>query len=144
MTTEMETFDTTVQKTNLWLKTLMDEEGWEDRHRAYLALRAALHTLRDRLTVEETMHLSAQLPMLIRGFYMEGWQPGGKPKRWRTKREFLDNLASRLPDDPELDPERVARAVFYVLSKKISAGEVRDILETLPKELRDLWPKASA
>ncbi|HPL62233.1 MAG: DUF2267 domain-containing protein [Syntrophales bacterium] len=142
--TEMETFDTTIQKTNMWLKSLMDEEGWEDRHRAYLALRAALQTLRDRLTMEEAIHLSAQLPMLIRGFYMEGWEPGDKPVRWRTKREFLDSLASRLPKDPDLDPERVARAVFSVLSKKISEGEIHDILVTLPKELRELWPKASA
>ena len=36
-----------------------------DRHEAYLALRATLHALRDRLTIEETAQLAAQLPMLI-------------------------------------------------------------------------------
>ncbi|HEY5940705.1 MAG TPA: non-homologous end-joining DNA ligase [Gemmatimonadales bacterium] len=34
-------------------------------------------TLRDRLTVEETAHPGAQLPMLIRGSYYAGWEPSG-------------------------------------------------------------------
>lgn len=72
---EMEIFGNTLQKTHLWLDDLMAELGWQDRHKAYLALRAVLHTLRDRLTVEEAAHLGAQLPMLIRGFYYEGWDP---------------------------------------------------------------------
>ena len=44
--TGLEVFDTTLQKTNRWLKELMQILGTEDRHRAYLALFATLHTLR--------------------------------------------------------------------------------------------------
>ncbi|TMB45162.1 MAG: DUF2267 domain-containing protein, partial [Deltaproteobacteria bacterium] len=87
--TGLEVFDTTLQKTNSWLKELMGILGSQDRHMAYLALRATLHALRDRLTVEEVAHLGAQLPMLIRGFYYEGWDPTGKPLRVRRKEEFL-------------------------------------------------------
>jgi uncharacterized protein (DUF2267 family) len=74
-TTDLEVFDTTVHKTNSWLHELMEELGWSDRHKAYLALRATLHALRDRLTVQGVAQLGAQLPMLIRGFYYEGWVP---------------------------------------------------------------------
>jgi uncharacterized protein (DUF2267 family) len=35
-----------------WLNELMAELGWDDRHRAYQALRAVLHALRDHLTVD--------------------------------------------------------------------------------------------
>jgi uncharacterized protein (DUF2267 family) len=67
--TGLEVFDTTVQKTMVWLKEIMEELHWEDRHRAYLALRGCLHQVRDRLQVEEVAHLGAQLPMLVRGIY---------------------------------------------------------------------------
>jgi uncharacterized protein (DUF2267 family) len=72
--TGLDVFDQTLQKTNIWLKEIMDDLG-PDRQRAYHALRAVLHTLRDRLTVEEAAHLSAQLPLLVRGIYFEGWHP---------------------------------------------------------------------
>jgi hypothetical protein len=48
--TGLEVFDTTVHKTNGWLRELMDELDWPDRHKAYLALRATLHALRLRDT----------------------------------------------------------------------------------------------
>lgn len=138
----METFDTTIQKTNIWLKDLMDEEGWEDIHKSYLAMRAALHALRDRLTPEEASQLASELPMLVRGFYYEGWSPANKPKKLHTKQEFLNYLAEGLPEDPELDPERVARGVFAILAKKISRGEIQDVKKTLPPEIRELWPSS--
>jgi uncharacterized protein (DUF2267 family) len=63
-TTGLEVFDTTLQKTHIWLNDLTDELHWDDRFRGYKALR-------DRLTVEEAAHLGAQVPMLIRGLYYE-------------------------------------------------------------------------
>ncbi len=141
---EMETFETTIQKTNLWLKDLMDAEGWEDRHRAYLALRAALHALRDRLSIEDAAHLAAQLPMLVRGFYYEGWEPAHKPQRLRSKDDFLAHVAELMPEDPELDSERVARAVFELLFRRISKGEIQNLKGSLPKEIRELWPRAES
>ncbi len=74
MTTGLAVFDTTVQETNLWLKGIMEGLHTDDRHLAYLALRATLHALRDRLGPENAVHLAAQLPMLVRGLYYEGWR----------------------------------------------------------------------
>ena len=47
--TTIKAFDTTLQLTNAWLHELSEEMGTDDRHRAYHALRAVLHALRDRL-----------------------------------------------------------------------------------------------
>lgn len=138
----LEVVDTTLQKTHTWLNELMGELRLDDRHQAYLALRAGLHALRDRLTVEEAAHLGAQLPLLIRGMYYEGWTPRGKPVKWHHD-EFLAAISSTCPVCQDVAPERVARAVFKVLAGHISAGEIRDVKQMLPKELRALWPESS-
>lgn len=141
--TALEVFETTVHKTNVWLNDLMGRLGSENRHQAYLALRATLHALRDRLTVEETAHLGAQLPMLVRGFYYEGWDPAGKPVKERRKEEFLARLdremRGRYAANDGLDPERAARAVFAMLAARVTEGEIEDVKRLLPAEIRDLW-----
>ena len=138
--TALDVFETTVQKTNRWLNELMQVMGLKDRHRAYLALRAVLHALRDRLTVEEVAQFGAQLPMLIRGFYYEGWDPTGKPLRLRHKEQFLTRIEQEVSGDDCIDAELVARAVFTLLAKRVSEGEIEDVKETLPIEIRNLWP----
>lgn len=141
MSTGLDVFDTTVQKTNGWLKDIMEELGWEDRHRAYEALRITLHALRDRLTVDEAVHLGAQLPLLVRGAYYEGWTPHDKPYKTRHVDEFLAPLQAYFRHDPRVRVEAVARAVFKVLAQAISAGEMEDIQCVMPKELNTLWPE---
>ncbi|MDQ1472574.1 MAG: hypothetical protein QOJ99_4054 [Bryobacterales bacterium] len=137
--TGLEVFDSTIQKTNSWLKDLMEMLDCEHRREAYLALRSTLHALRDRLTIEETAHLAAQLPMLIRGFYYEGWNPTGKPLRERHRDEFLASIYQELKPTG-IEPEDAARAVFLLLATRISEGEMEDIEQVLPREIRDLWP----
>jgi uncharacterized protein (DUF2267 family) len=130
-----------VHTTNVWLKELADELGWPDRQRAYHALRAVLHALRDRLTVAEAVDLAAQLPVLVRGLYFEGWSPNGKPVKEHKKEEFLAHIAAGFRDDPEVYPEGVAWAVFKVLGRHVSAGELRDVRHVLPAPIRALWPE---
>jgi uncharacterized protein (DUF2267 family) len=137
--TGLEVFDTTVHKTNSWLRELMDELGWSDRHKAYLALRATLHALRDRLTVQEVAQLGAQLPMLIRGFYYEGWVPSDTPLKVRHKDQFLALIERQFNDD-EIDTDLVARGGFAVLSRRIADGEIEDVRQILPAEIRELLP----
>jgi uncharacterized protein (DUF2267 family) len=138
--TGLEVFDTTVHKTNSWLKELMQELHRQDRRKAYLALRATLHALRDRLTVEEVAQLGAQLPMLIRGFYYEGWDPTDKPLKIRDKEEFLGRIEEEFRTVDTLNPELIARAVFKVLADRVTAGEIDDVKHILPTAIRELWP----
>jgi uncharacterized protein (DUF2267 family) len=130
-----------VHTTNAWLKELTEELGWEDRQRAYHALGAVLHALRDRLTVAEAADLGAQLPMLIRGLYYEGWTPHGKPLKERRREDFLAHIAAAFRDQAEIVPEGIAWAVFKLLQRHVSAGEIRDIKHILPVPIRSLWPE---
>ncbi len=139
--TGLEVFDKTVHTTNNWLKDLLFELNWEDRHRSYLALRACLQSLRDRLTVEEAADLGAQLPMLIRGIYYEGWKPSATPDKIKSKEAFLKKIRGYFPDGLDADPENIARAVFKMLYHRISEGEILDIKQLMPPELEELWPQ---
>jgi uncharacterized protein (DUF2267 family) len=138
--TGLEVFDATLQKTNEWLDDVMYELTIEERKTGYVALRATLHALRDRLPMEEAVHLGAQLPMLIRGFYYEGWRPVQEPIKMHRE-EFLLRVEEQLTGGAsELDSEIVVRAIFQVLSRKVSKGEIEQVEQTLPKDLRQLWP----
>jgi uncharacterized protein (DUF2267 family) len=138
--TGLQVFDETLHKTNVWLKEIMQILG-SDRHRAYQALRAVLHSLRDRLTIDEAAHLGDQLPMLVRGIYYEGWRPAGKPERIRSREAFLAQIADHLPSTRPIDPENAARAVFQVLEHHVAPGEIGDVLHILPHDIRGLWPQ---
>lgn len=137
--TGLKVFDSTIQTTNIWLDDVMQEVGWTDRHHAYHALRVVLHTLRDRLPVDETAQFAAQLPMLVRGFFYEGWHPAGKPVKERKKEEFIAHVSEAFILDVNADPEKITRGVFKVLRKHLTKGETQDVKHCLPHEIRELW-----
>lgn len=136
--TGVSALDTTIQKTNIWLKEVMEELGSNDRHQAYLALRSVFHSLRDRLTVEEATDLGAQLPMLIRGFYYDAWNPTGKPMKF-DKDEFFSSIRQQFAGKLDTEPETIAQAVIKVIDKHIAEGEVEDIKDNLPHDLKEFW-----
>ncbi len=84
--------------------------------------------------------LGAQLPMLMRGFYYEGWDPSGKPVKERHVEQLLARIAREFRRDDVLETERMARAVFALLKRRIADGEIEDVKSVLPDELKHLWP----
>lgn len=135
------TVEHTVQDTNAWLKALAEQLHFEDRHHAFSALRAVLHALRDRLTPEMAVHLGAQLPMLVRGLYYEGWHMAGKPTKDHSAQEFADHVLEQLPPRFPMDPLTVSKGVFKLLWEKLDPGETAKVIDHLPLPLRTLWPQ---
>lgn len=141
MTTGLDTFDKTVQESNLWLKDVMERLNTYDRHHAYSTMRAVLHALRDRVGPENAAHLGAQLPMLLRGLFYEGWDPTGKPTKERHENAFLAHIARELPRAAGPgEIEQGAVAVLDVLSKHIDRGAAVKLAAILPLDLRRFWP----
>jgi uncharacterized protein (DUF2267 family) len=141
MTTGLDTFDKTVQESNLWLKDVMERLNTYDRHHAYSTMRAVLHALRDRVGPENAAHLGAQLPMLLRGLFYEGWDPTGKPTKERHESAFLAHIARELPRAAGPgEIEQGALAVLDVLSKHIDRGAAVKLAAILPQDLRRFWP----
>jgi uncharacterized protein (DUF2267 family) len=134
----MDLFSKLNEQATHWLKEMMGELSTDDRQHAWHVLRAGLHALRDRLTVEEVAQLSAQLPLLIRGLYYEGWVPTGKPLRIRHRGEFLALVREKYAPRCDTSAEDIVRALFRVMERHVSGGELTDIMLTLPTELVDL------
>lgn len=140
--TGLQSLDDSVHTTNVWLNGIMQELHTMDRQEAFQAMRATLHALRDRLPVDEAAHLAAQLPMVIRGVYYEGWRPAGKPDKCRDRQEFFGKLQRELTrDELRRDPERVFCAVVQTLSQHVTNGEVEEVKQSLPSDIRELWPE---
>ncbi|MDH6231859.1 uncharacterized protein (DUF2267 family) [Mesorhizobium soli] len=134
------TFDHTVQEGNIWLKAAAEKLHLEDRRHAYSALRATLHALRDRLTPEMAVHFGAQLPMIIRGLYFEGWRMAEKPSPEHTVDEFCEHVARQLPPKFPREADIMVRGIFEVIFEQVDPGEVAKIIDQMPVPLKNLWP----
>ncbi len=141
-TTGLDVFDRTLHETNDYMRVVMRELPTDDRHLALGALRGTLHALRDRMDLFAAIHLGAQLPMLLRGLYYEGWRPSEGPTRERHIDAFLDHVAGMLPPNLQGFPEEACRAAFAALVEWMDPGEIAKCLRQLPAELRQLWPAA--
>lgn len=138
-TIEISSLDHAPQVAAEWLNLLCEDLSWHDKPRAYMLLRATLHALRDFLTVDEAVDLAAQLPVLLRGVYYEGWIPARTPAHPRGKAAFLARIEAPFVDPPLENAEDCAVAVFDLLRRKLSAGELNQVVHALRKPLRELW-----
>lgn len=137
-------WDQAIDKGNVWIKELGEELGWTDQHAALGALRVVLHAVRDRLPSDEAAELAAQMPLLLKGVYFDGWDPSATPAKVRTRRAFVTLVRGHLSGRArEADTEEIIRAVFKLLATHVSQGEIHDVRGALPAELADLWPVAA-
>ncbi|MCG5218129.1 DUF2267 domain-containing protein [Streptosporangium sp. KLBMP 9127] len=134
-------FNRTVDKTNRVLREIEEAHGWpaERRKQSYTALRVVLHALRDRLTVEESAHLAAQLPLLIRGVYFDGWRPSVVPVK-ADREEFLDRVRGEIAFDYQGGTETLVKTVLQALRRHITDGEWEDVKSSMPKDLASVLP----
>ncbi len=108
-----------------WLEELCHDLQWREKPRAYLLLHETLHAIRDALSVTEATDLAAQLPVLIRGIYFEGWSPSSAPVTARDKADLRHRIEACFARDPLEDPDRAIAAVFGLLRRHVS-GEAVD------------------
>ncbi|MFO7855677.1 MAG: DUF2267 domain-containing protein [Paracoccaceae bacterium] len=137
--TGLDVFDRTLHVTNTWLHELTSRMGWEDRRAGWRLLRTVLHMLRDRLTAEEAAKFAAQLPMLLRGAFYEGWRPSGAAEAPRTAEAFLAPLVEAFGEARDFEPEAAFRETLAVIRMHVSAGEIEDLRRAMPAAARGFW-----
>lgn len=109
---------------------------------AFRVLRAFLHTLRDRLPVEEAVHLAAQLPALLRGLYYEGWRPSETPAKYHDATTFLDHVAREAGLGGETEAAYGSEAAARVLARHVTEGELAKVRAVLPTDIATFLPVA--
>ena len=137
----LEGLEHTVQLTHVWINELDVRLGWTNKTRSYRLLKSVLHAVRDSLRVNEAADLGAQLPGLLRGAYYEQWRPAATPIKSRKVEDFLDRVNRDFKNDPLQNTAQAVMAVFQLLTKKITEGEIDDVRRALPEEVRNIWPE---
>jgi uncharacterized protein (DUF2267 family) len=137
----LEAIDHTVHSTHEWINELAERLGWSSKRDTWRLMRVTFHRIRDHLPNDELAQLSAQLPILVRGFFFEGWTPKQTPIRERSAAEFHRAIEDQMTDVQEYRGHDDIACVFALLNNRISRGEVNDVRACLPQELRALWPE---
>ena len=128
--------DHAMHSAHTWVNDVAKEFDTDDREFAYGVLRAWLHTLRDRLTVEAAAHFAAQLPDLIRGIFYAGWDPGAVPEKYNA-----EAYAVRFAGEANIslhDVGKAAAATTAALLHHLPPAQMDKALDQLPREIRVL------
>lgn len=106
-------------------------------------LRSVLHALRNHLSIEESLQVISQLPVALKGVYVDQWNMPQKNPRIHHVKQFLDEIrkcdAGLAGYDFGNDESagRVVKAVFKTLNNYLSDGEFEDIIAVLPAEIKE-------
>lgn len=136
----LEVIDHTVQLTHEWINELRDRLDWTSSRDALRLMRVTLAQVRDHIGHDELAQLSAQMPLLVRGMFFEGWSPSHTPIKDRSAETFVAAISDQVSEVQEWRGPEDITAVFQTLNARISEGEIADVKANLPKHIRALWP----
>lgn len=142
---EHDLIESTIQTSRRWFHELREKLDLpeEEAGRAFHALRAGLHAIRDRLPTSEAIHLGAQLPTLVRGIYYDGFRLTNDESKIRSRPEMIQRVQRELEPDKRLSALAVLEAVIALIEAHVSAGEIDKVVSTLPKPIAELWKRPS-
>jgi len=110
--------------------------------KALRLLRCVLHVLRDHMSIQESMQFIAQLPIIIKGIYVEQWNAQTQQRRIHTLEEFLnevrdhDDWVADYDFESDESTAKIVRAVFKTLYFYVSEGEFEDVIAIMPLPIK--------
>ncbi|WP_435625278.1 DUF2267 domain-containing protein [Flagellimonas sp.] len=139
-------FNQYTSEANRFLKDYAQQMNFgENTDKAGRILTSVLYALRDIIPMQESFQFMAQLPMFLKGVYVHGWSVGKKKPKIKRMSEFIDLVrkhdgAAAINDFEysEEVAEQYIKTTFIFLRKYISQGELEDIRDSLPKDLKDM------
>lgn len=136
----LEVIDHSMHLTHEWINELTERLDWSSKRSALRLMRTTLQHIRDHLLINELAQLSAQLPLMIRGFLFEGWVPKNTPIKERNANAFIAFIEAQMKQTQEYRGSEDIKCVFDLLNARLSRGEIEDIRASLPESIRGLWP----
>jgi uncharacterized protein (DUF2267 family) len=103
-----------------------------------------LRALRDRLPVELSAHLAAQLPLLVRGAFYEQWHVSANRETVRSLDDFLGVVSANLGRGRPMSAATAATAVFRTLARHVEPGQLAKVLGAPPTPIRSALQDAAA
>jgi len=139
-------FNQYAQEGNTFLNEYAKQLGMgKDTEKAGRIFVSIMHALRELISVEESLQLIAQLPMFLKGAYVNGWNPGEKKPDIKHMDEFIELVKrfdgrSAIHDYGEENDlaETYIDVTFLFLRRYVSLGEMEDIRNELPKDLKSM------
>lgn len=131
---------------NTFLKNYTKEMNLGDnKDKAGRILSSILHALRDIIPTEESLQLIAQFPMFLKAVYVNGWTIKRDRPKIKHMADFIDLVRkhdgpSAINDFEYSDEvaEQYIDTTFILLRQYISLGEMEDIRDGLPKDLKSM------
>ena len=142
-------FDKYAHEGNEFVNRLSAKLGHpEETTRTGIVLRAVLHTLRDSITVQESLHVLSQLPMPLKGIYVDNWTYLEKPKRLNTIEAFKDEVKENQAQYGEqefswdMPTKEIIMTVLGELKQYISKGEAEHIISQFSDEMKEVFEES--
>jgi uncharacterized protein (DUF2267 family) len=131
---------------NTFLKNYTKEMNLgENKEKAGRILSSILHALREIIPTEESLQLIAQFPMFLKAVYVNGWTIKKNRPKIKHMADFIDLVRkydgpSAINDFEYSDEvaEQYIDTTFILLRQYVSLGEMEDIRDGLPKELKSM------
>lgn len=121
-----------------WQDDLKQRAMLVTNNHAFAMLRAFLHELRARLSLDETARFGNALPAVQRGIFYQDWTPKHAPLPTPSLDEFSSALAARLLPHVHM-PDGLAEDVLWVIHNNLEAHDRQRVTLALPEPLRKAW-----
>ncbi|MCH7410592.1 DUF2267 domain-containing protein [Belliella sp. DSM 111904] len=141
-------FKNFAQQGDAYIKKLSSELGHKDDPiQTFILLRAVMHAVRDRIGFTESLHFLSQLPIFLKGLYVENWvydDDSTKIKRLEAFKTSVKDEQIRLGeksfDWTDSTEVLIAKVLKSLGEHYLTEGQLEHISSQMPREIKNLFP----
>ena len=133
-------FEKYIEQANHWVLEVSADLSIPEE-KAMRIIRVVLQALRNHIPIAESFHLMAQLPIIWKGIYVDGWVPTDRYVRMNNMHDYIQSI--RAVDEKmaafdfgnDENATRNVMTVWKMMANHISRAQLLQICDTLPKTI---------